>query len=73
MGDEVANQGFTFTKSRRRSNSSSISHHTADLKTKFEVNDEEPVFEESLHGPMEEEEDDVLSRADSSESGRSST
>jgi hypothetical protein len=73
VGDELAYQGFTFTKSRRRSNSSSISHHTADFKTKFEINEEEPVFEESLHGPMEEDDDDVLSRADSSESGRSST
>lgn len=35
---------------RRRSNSSSYAAGLKDFKTKFEQNDE-PVFEEHLHGP----------------------
>lgn len=35
------------------------------FKTKFDVNEAEPVFEESLHGP---EEDDELTKIDSSSS-----
>jgi hypothetical protein len=73
FGEEVKDEGFTFTNARRRSNSSSISHHLADFKTKFEVNEPEPVFEESVHGPVYDENGDDLSKTDSSESGRSST
>lgn len=65
-------EGFSFTNARRRSNSSSFSHHISDFKTKFEVNEAEPVFEESLHGPIDENEED-LSKENSSESGRSSS
>lgn len=36
-------------KPRRRSNSSGFAN--GDFKTKFEMNDVEPVFEESVHGP----------------------
>jgi hypothetical protein len=72
FGEEVVDEDFSFTNARRRSNSSSISHHISDFKTKFEVNDPEPVFEESVHGPVDENGDD-LSKTDSSESGRSST
>jgi hypothetical protein len=44
-----------------------------DLKSKFEVNEPEPVFEESLHGPLEDDDQaDDLSKTDTSESGRSS-
>ncbi|PHH58901.1 hypothetical protein CDD81_4165 [Ophiocordyceps australis] len=65
-------QDFCFTNARRRSNSSSISHHT-DFKTKFEVNEPEPVFEEALHGPLGDDlADDELSKTDSSESGSTS-
>ncbi|KAK5987460.1 hypothetical protein PT974_11587 [Cladobotryum mycophilum] len=73
-GDEVADEGFSFTNARRRSNSSSVSHHMGDFKTKFEVNEPEPVFEESVHGPVDEDDNadgDALSKTDSSESGRS--
>lgn len=49
--------GYTFTNSRRRSNSSSQA--LGDFKTKFETLDQDPVFEEELHGP---------SRADTEES-----
>lgn len=74
FGDDVADQHFRFANTRRRSNSSTLSHHMGDLKTKFEVNEPEPVFEESLHGPHEDDDQaDDLSKTDSSESGRSST
>ncbi|KOS20388.1 ATPase-stabilizing factor 15 kDa protein [Escovopsis weberi] len=70
VGDEVVDEEFTFTNTRRRSNSSSFSHIT-EFKTKFEVNDE-PVFEESIHGPLvDDDTGDTHSKTDSSESGRS--
>lgn len=69
--EDVADQDIRFTNARRRSNSSSISHHIVDFKTKFDFNDTEPVFEESLHGPISEEEGDDLSKTDTSESGHS--
>lgn len=72
--DDVSDQGFKFNNARRRSNSSTVSHHMGDLKSKFEVNDPEPVFEESIHGAIEEDDHaDDLSKTDSSESGRSSS
>lgn len=70
MVDDVVDHGFKFNNARRRSNSSTASHHINDFKTKFEVIDTEPVFEESVHGPSEE---DDLSKTDSSESGRSAS
>ncbi|KAG6021785.1 hypothetical protein E4U41_002399 [Claviceps citrina] len=69
MADDVMDHDFKFVNSRRRSNSSTASHHINDFKTKFEVIDAEPVFEESIHGPIED--DDELTKIDSSESGRS--
>lgn len=69
--DDVMGQDFSFNNARRRSNSSSASHHLNDFKTKFEVIDTEPVFEESVHGPVSEEDD--VSKTDSSESGRSAS
>lgn len=71
--DEIMDEDFTFTNARRRSNSSSFSHSARDFKTKFEINDPEPVFEESIHGPLMEEDEngDNLSKTDSSESGHS--
>jgi len=50
-GDEVVDEQFNFTNARRRSNSSGFSAGLKDLKTKFEINEPEPVFEESEHGP----------------------
>lgn len=71
FGDDVVDENFRFTNARRRSNSSSFSHMT-EFKTKFEVNEPEPVFEESIHGPSEDEEVELV-KTDSSESGRSSS
>ncbi|KXX81937.1 ATPase-stabilizing factor 15 kDa protein [Madurella mycetomatis] len=56
IGDEVIDEGFNFTNARRRSNSSGVSLSIDNLKTKFDVNEPEPVFEESLHGPEEQDE-----------------
>jgi hypothetical protein len=70
VGDEVIDDDeFNFTKARRRSNSSSISNHQRELKSKFDINETEPVFEESIHGPEDEEFDD----ADKSETGSSAS
>jgi hypothetical protein len=71
MADDVMDHSFKFTNARRRSNSSTASHHINEFKTKYEVIDTEPVFEESVHGPISEEDD--LSKTDSSESGRSAS
>ncbi|KAI2624946.1 hypothetical protein GGR54DRAFT_542723 [Hypoxylon sp. NC1633] len=54
-GAEVVDEQFNFANARRRSNSSSHSKHLNDFKTKFEVNEPEPVFEERIHGPAAEE------------------
>ncbi|PHH76207.1 hypothetical protein CDD83_4305 [Cordyceps sp. RAO-2017] len=70
FGEEVMDEDFRFTNARRRSNSSSLSHHIGDFKTKFEVNEPEPVFEETVHGAADETSDE-LSKTDSSESGGS--
>ncbi|KAF5856651.1 hypothetical protein ETB97_007073 [Aspergillus alliaceus] len=50
-GDEVHDYEYTFTNARRHSNSST--QGIADFKTKFETADQEPVFEESVHGPQD--------------------
>jgi hypothetical protein len=71
--DDIVDEGLKLTNSRRRSNSSSISHHLGEFKTKFEVNELEPVFDESLHGPIVDENGEDLTKTDSSESGRSDT
>lgn len=67
MGDEMFDEDFNFSKTRRRSNSSSVSNHVREFKTKWEVNETEPVFEEDLHGPEQESED--VAKSVSSESG----
>ena len=54
-GEEVQDAGFTLTNERRRSNSSSYTPGLKDFKTKFEQVEQEPVFEEELHGGGEEE------------------
>ena len=50
-GEESQDYGYNFTNSRRRSNSST--QVLGDFKTKFEAMDADPVFEEELHGPTE--------------------
>ncbi len=58
--------GYNVSHPRRRSNSSG--HMSRDFKTKFETNDHEPVFDESLHGvppPLDEvDEDNAASSGD---------
>ena len=51
-GDEAHDYGYTFAQARRRSNSST-QPGLADFKTKFETVEQEPVFEEELHGAAE--------------------
>ncbi|PGH03826.1 hypothetical protein GX51_03814 [Blastomyces parvus] len=51
-GDEVHDYGYTFTNARRRSNSST--QGLAEFKTKFETIEADPVFEEEIHGPLQE-------------------
>ena len=52
--------GYKFTNARRRSNSSS--QGIGDFKTKFEGIENDPVFEEELHGAENApEEDDRIS------------
>jgi hypothetical protein len=41
---------------RRRSNSSSYAGGLKDFKTKFETIEQEPVFEEDIHGAVDDEE-----------------
>lgn len=69
-GEEIVDEQFNFSNARRRSNSSGYSNHLHDFKTKFEFNEPEPVFEESIHGP--EVEDEALAKADTSSSSGSS-
>lgn len=54
VGEEAHDEAFNFTNARRRSNSSSFPNSLNDFKTKFDVNEPEPVFEENMHGPEEE-------------------
>ena len=56
-GEEVQDEGFNLANARRRSNSSSYTAGLKDFKTKFEQVEQEPVFEEELHGPGEDFED----------------
>jgi len=58
--DEAYDEGFTFTHPRRRSNSSSHTLALNELKSKFEINEQEPVFEEAIHGPDYEHDDDEV-------------
>jgi len=68
--EEVVDQPFNFTNARRRSNSSGYSNNLRDFKTKFELNEPEPVFEEGVHGPVDEA-DEELTKTDTSSSGGS--
>ena len=66
-GEESQDYGYTFVNQRRRSNSSS--KVLGDFKTKFEALDQDPVFEEELHGPSQEEmeEGSTLSKEESTD------
>jgi hypothetical protein len=55
-GDESQDYGYNFTNQRRRSNSSN--KVLGDFKTKFETVDQDPVFEEELHGPIQDDLDE---------------
>lgn len=59
-GDEVLDDQFNLTNARRRSNSSGYANNLQDFKTKFELNEVEPVFEEHMA-----EADDELTKVDS--------
>ena len=64
--------GYNFTNARRRSNSSSTAHNDINhFKTKFDVNEPEPVFEEDLHGALPDDEEGLV-KTDSSVSENSS-
>jgi len=65
-GDEVLDEQFTFTNPRRRSNSFGYSNNLLAFKTKFDINETDPVFEEGIHGP-ESDEGDAESRADTAD------
>jgi hypothetical protein len=68
-GEEVVDEAFTFTKDRRRSNSTGYANNLSDFKTKFDINEQEPVFEETIHGPEDDGED--LAKTETSDSGHS--
>jgi hypothetical protein len=55
-GEESQDYGYNFTNQRRRSNSSN--KVLGDFKTKFETVDQDPVFEEELHGPIQDDLDE---------------
>ena len=57
-GEEVQDEGFAMANARRRSNSSSYTAGLKDFKTKFEAVEHDPVFEEDIHGPADD--DDSL-------------
>jgi len=74
-GEEAVDGGFNFTNARRRSNSSGVPHNDINnFKTKFDVNEPEPVFEEDVHGAPPEDDDDSedIHKTDSSVSENSS-
>jgi hypothetical protein len=62
-------EDFNFTNARRRSNSSTHSTNIEAFKTKFEVNEPEPVFEESML-PEDEERTESSSTATSTDEKR---
>ncbi|PQE27010.1 hypothetical protein CJF31_00011672 [Rutstroemia sp. NJR-2017a BVV2] len=68
-GEEVQDEGFTMTNTRRRSNSSSYIAGLKDFKTKFEQIEADPVFEEDIHGAMEDLPETTRVNTDSSEGG----
>jgi len=67
-GEESQDYGYNFTNQRRRSNSST--QVLGEFKTKFEAADQDPVFEEELHGPTDDdlEKSSTLSKEESVDS-----
>lgn len=57
----MQDSSYNLTNPRRRSNSSSHHGVPRDFTTKFEQREPEPVFEEELHGPEAEAEDEIES------------
>ncbi|KAJ2898151.1 hypothetical protein MKZ38_004151 [Zalerion maritima] len=68
-GDEVLDSGFNLTNARRRSNSSGYANGLNDFKTKFDINEQDPVFEEEVP----ENDDEHLSKTDTTSSSSSSS
>jgi hypothetical protein len=72
-GEEVVDDpSVNFNNARRRSNSSGYSNNLAAFKTKFDINEPEPVFEESM-GPEEEATLEDLAKVETSETSSSSS
>lgn len=71
VADDADDSGYNFVNARRRSNSSTQALN--DFKTKFEQIDQEPVFEEELHGPNDDdyEQASTLSKEDTNSSNAS--
>ncbi|ELR04326.1 hypothetical protein GMDG_06708 [Pseudogymnoascus destructans 20631-21] len=67
-GEEIQDEGFNVTNARRRSNSSSYAAGLKDFKTKFELFDPDPVFEENIHGARPEDHMEAASRVTTTES-----
>ncbi|KAF2086124.1 hypothetical protein K490DRAFT_74674 [Saccharata proteae CBS 121410] len=58
-GAELEDYAYNMHNARRRSNSSTHAHGLKDFKTKFETVEQEPVFEEELHGPLPPDENEL--------------
>lgn len=69
VSDDADDSGYNFANARRRSNSSTGALN--DFKTKFEQIDQEPVFEEELHGPTDDDYASTLSKEDTNSSNAS--
>jgi len=69
--EEVLDGEFNFAKIRRRSNSSS-NHDLSHFKTKFDVNETEPVFEEDINAsPIDDDDLEAMHKTDSAGSDSS--
>ncbi|KAK4903652.1 hypothetical protein LTR66_018000 [Elasticomyces elasticus] len=71
ISDDANDSGYAFNNQRRRSNSSTNALN--DFKTKFDAVDNDPVFDEELHGATEEDFEAAshLSKQDSAETASS--
>ena len=72
VGDEVLDdpEFRASMNTRRHSNASAISNNMDQFKSKFEINEPEPVFDQGVHGALEEEEV-TLQKTETSSSGGS--
>jgi hypothetical protein len=62
-GSEVQDQDFHLYHARRHSNGKILDLSV--FATKFDQNEPEPVFDETLHGPAKEEDEEVEAEPDS--------